>query len=81
MILKLNPGTNTIKIIVKPNSPKNKVVKYDDERQAYIVEIKAKPENNKANIEIIKFFSRELKKPIRIIKGLTNKEKVIKVEV
>lgn len=70
----------TFKIIVKPNSPKNKIIKFDKEKQAYKVEIKAKPEQNKANIEIIKFFSKLLKKKVIIIKGLKNKEKTIKVE-
>jgi len=68
------------KIIVKPNASKNEVLGYDDVRKAYLVSIKAKPEQNKANIEIIKFFSKVLKKKVKIIKGLKGKEKTIKVE-
>ena len=71
---------NLFKIIVKPNSPKNQVITYDKDRKAYRVAIKAKPENNKANVEIIKFFSKLLKKQVRIVKGLKSKEKVIKTE-
>ena len=70
---------NVFKIVVKPNSPKNEILGYDTGRGAYRVNIKAKPEENKANIEIIKFFSRLLKKKVRIIKGLKSREKVIKV--
>lgn len=67
------------KIIVKPNSSRNEILGYDKERQAYRINIKAKPEDNKANIEIIKFFSKLLKKRVRIVKGFKSKEKVILV--
>ena len=71
---------SSFKIIVKANSSKNEILDYDKEREAYRVNIKAKAQDNKANIEIIKFFSRLLKKKIRIVKGLRSKEKVIKAE-
>lgn len=71
---------NSFKIIVKPNSPKNEIWGYDEERQAYRVNIKAKPEDNKANIEIIKFLSKLLKKRVNIIRGLKSREKIIKTE-
>lgn len=71
---------NPFKIIVKPNSNKNEVIGYDGERGAYRVNIKAKPEDNKANIEVIKFFSRLLKRRVKIIKGLKGKEKLLRVE-
>lgn len=71
---------NSFKIIVKPNSSRNEILGYDKERKAYRINIKAKPEGNKANIEIIKFFSRLLKKRVSIVKGLKSKEKVIKTK-
>lgn len=70
----------SFKIIVKPNTPKSEIIKYDWEKKAYRVNIKEKAEDNKANIEIIKFFNKLLKKKVNIIKGLKSKEKVIKVE-
>ncbi|HLF53830.1 MAG TPA: DUF167 domain-containing protein [Candidatus Nanoarchaeia archaeon] len=70
----------SFKIIVKANAPRNEIVRFDDEKKAYIVNIKAKAEQNKANIEIIKFFSRLLKKDARIIKGLKSKEKILRLE-
>ena len=70
----------SFKVIVKPNSAKNEIVKLDKERKAYRVNIKEKAEDNKANIEIIKFFSKLLKKKVKIIKGLKSKEKVLKVQ-
>ena len=44
------------KIIVKTNSNENKILRYDKEKDAYIIQIKAKPVDNKANKEIIKLF-------------------------
>ena len=70
---------SSFKIIVRPNSQKNQILNYDKAKQAYRVNIKAKPEHNKANIEIIKFFSKLLKKRVRIVKGLNSKEKLIKI--
>ncbi len=70
---------DSFKIIVRPNSPRNEVLSYDKEKEAYRVSIKAKPEGNKANIEIIKFLSRLLKKKVGIVKGLKSKEKIIKI--
>ncbi|MBU2633973.1 MAG: DUF167 domain-containing protein [Nanoarchaeota archaeon] len=41
------------------------------------VTIKEKAENNKANIEIIKYFSKLIGRRVRIINGLKSKRKVI----
>lgn len=67
------------KIIVKPSSRENKVNGFDNKRNAFIVCVKAKPENNKANIEIIKFLSKYLKKKVRISSGLKSKGKIIEI--
>lgn len=69
----------TFKIIVKPNSPKNEIMGFDEDKQAYRVNIKAKPEDNKANIELIKFFSKLTKKRVMLISGLKSREKTIKL--
>ena len=68
-----------IKVILKPNSSKNKIKEFDSERNAYRIEIKAPAENNKANIELIKFISKSLKKNVKIIKGFKSREKLIKI--
>ena len=60
----------TIKVMVKPNSARNEFIGFDKEKNAYRISIKAKPEQNKANIELIKFLSKLLKKKITIISGL-----------
>ncbi len=67
-------------IIVRPSSPQTKVLGWDDVRQALRVAIAAPPEDNKANLEVIKFFSKLLKKRVRILRGLTSREKVLHVE-
>lgn len=69
-----------IKLIVKPNSPKTEIICYDEEKDALRLNVKAPPEKNKANIEIIRFFKKLLKKDVKIIYGLKDKEKVIKIE-
>ncbi|MDP7458122.1 MAG: DUF167 domain-containing protein [Candidatus Woesearchaeota archaeon] len=70
----------TIKIIAKPNSKKTEITEFDKEKNLYKVNVKAPPENNKANIDIIKFFSKLSKKKVKIIKGKTSKQKVLKLE-
>lgn len=70
---------NRIKIIVKTSASENKVVSYDEIRNALKVSIAAQPLENKANIEIMKFFSKLLKKKVRIKSGLTSKEKVLEI--
>ncbi|MDO8740839.1 MAG: DUF167 domain-containing protein [Candidatus Woesearchaeota archaeon] len=69
-----------IKIIAKPNSSKTEIIGYDQEKSALRLNVKAPPEENKANIEIIRFFKKLLKKDVKIIYGLKDKEKIIRIE-
>jgi len=68
-----------VKIIVKPNSKKNELLGFDDRKQAYKVAIAAPPEDNKANIAVIKFFTRLTKKKVTIAKGLASKQKILNI--
>lgn len=70
---------NKFKIIVKTNARENRIECFDASRNAYIVHIRAKPEDNKANIEIIRFLSKRLKKKVRISSGLKSREKIIEI--
>ena len=73
-----NDGKNNhLKISVKPNSRENKIIGYDEDKDEVKVEIAAPPENNKANIEVIKFFRRLTKREVKIKSGLTSKKKLI----
>ena len=69
-----------INVKVKLNSGKQEVVKISENE--YVVSLKKPAEDNKANIELIKLFSKYLKispKDIKIIKGLKSKNKIIKI--
>ena len=69
---------DSIEITVKTNMAKTKITSEKD--GVYKVNVKAQPQNNKANLEIIKFFTKLSKKRVKIIKGLTSKKKVLKFE-
>ena len=79
----INPAdyisNNSLRILVKPGKKKNYVLGYDYDKKAVIVEIAAPPEQNKANKEVVKFFSKLLKKRVRIKSGHTSKLKVLLV--
>ena len=70
---------NTLKILVKANSSKTEIKGYDANRKALRVNVKALPEKGKANAEIVKFFSKMLKKRIKISSGLSSREKTLRV--
>ena len=65
-----------IKIKLKPNSKENKIV---SKGTIWEIKIKAPAFENKANIELIKFLGKELKKKVRIVRGMKSKEKIIEV--
>lgn len=67
-------------ILVKPDSARNSILEFDENRGALRVHIKAPAEHNKANIEVIKFFSKLTKKNVKIVSGLTSKRKVLKFD-
>tara|TARA_Y100000031_G_scaffold132190_1_gene153060 strand:+ start:24481 stop:24783 length:303 start_codon:yes stop_codon:yes gene_type:complete len=59
----------TFKAIIKPNSSRNRIIDYDENKKAYKINIKAKPEDNKANVELMKFLSKVLGKKLKIKSG------------
>ena len=65
-----------INIKVRTNAPETKITKEDN---LIYLDVHAKPENNQANIEIIKFFHRLYKKPVTIVAGLTSKKKILEI--
>jgi len=66
-----------IKVKVKPGSSKQNIVKISDE--VYEVNLKSRPEDGKANAELLKMLRKEFKKDIKILRGLTSKNKIIEV--
>jgi len=71
--------SNKFKAIIKPNSKENKIIEFNRENNIFRINIKAKPEDNKANIELIKFLSKSLKKKVRIVSGFKSREKVVEI--
>ena len=63
-------------VAVKPNS-KASSLSFDKNLHAYIAEVKSKPENNKANFELITLFHKKEKKRVRIVSGFRSKKKMI----
>ncbi len=67
-------------IIVRPNSPATKIRGWDASAKALRVDVHAKPDNNEANEEIVKFFSKLLKKTVSLKRGMRSREKLLLIE-
>ena len=68
-----------LKIVVKTNAKSSEILRFDEEKQAYIVNVKSQPIEGKANREIVKLFHKRFKQPVRIVHGLKSKEKVLEI--
>lgn len=64
------------KLTVKTNAKENKI---EFDGKEYKASIKEKPVEGRANKAIIKLFKKQLKKNIRIVRGLKSSEKIIEV--
>src|SRR3989338_4963645 len=62
---------------VKPNSPEFTISKFSE---TVVICTENQPENNKANLEIVKELSRIFGKNVRILRGLKSKNKTIMIE-
>ena len=65
-----------IKVKVKTNSGKQEIVKNDN---GYVVYLESFPENNKANLELIKLLKKHFKKSVKIKSSLTSRNKIIEI--
>lgn len=80
--IKLKTGKNFLKLKIIPNSSKTEIVEIM-ENGVLKIRVKAIPEKWKANAEIIKFFSKNLrinKQKIDITSGKTTSLKTIKID-
>ena len=68
-----------IKIKVYPHSGKEEIVKLSDD--SYKVYLKKPAEDNKANIELIKLFSKHFKSQVSIVKGYKGRDKILEIAV
>jgi len=65
-----------LRIKVKTNQPKTEVV---EKGEIWKINVNAKPENNKANEEIVKFFTRMFKKNVELVRGLKSRNKILEI--
>ncbi len=66
-----------IEVLVKANNKKEDIEKTGDK---YIVSVKEKAENNKANLAVIKLLSKYFKKKVSIKSGSRSKIKIISIK-
>ena len=66
-----------IKIKVKTGSKKQELRKIS--KMEYEADLKNRPEDYKANLELIKLLKKEFKK-VKLINGFTSKNKILEVE-
>ena len=70
-----------IKVKVKPNSKKKEIKNISNDE--YIINLKEKAEDNKANIELLKLLKKHFKvdfKHIKIIKGMRSRDKIVEIK-
>ena len=70
-----------ISIKVKPNSKENQVEETGPNE--FLVRVKAPPQENRANQEVVKILSKYFQVPrsrISILSGLRSKQKIVKIE-
>ena len=66
-----------IEVKVIPNSKRAELTKLSE--NTFKLKVKSPAENNKANLEVIKFFSKYFKKDVEIIKGKTARRKTLRI--
>ena len=67
-----------IEISVAPNSKRFAITQKDGRLK---ISLRSPPENNKANLELIKELSSLLGRPVRIISGQTSKRKKLSADI
>lgn len=74
---RIQVSAERLSVVVKPNSKKTEILSWDG--KVMKVAVAKPPENNKANIELVKFLSKKLGKSVRILNGFTSKKKLLLV--
>ncbi len=75
--MKLPIQNNELKVKVTPNSSKTEIKSIENDFVK--INIKAPPEKDKANKELIKFFKKHFKLSVKIKKGKISREKVLEI--
>ncbi len=66
-----------LQVKVRPNARKTAIL--EQTAGTLVVSIAAPSEDNKANLELIKFLSKKLKKQVRIVSGFGSKTKILEI--
>lgn len=66
-----------LQVKVKPNAGKTEIL--SQEGNSMVISVAAPPEKGKANLELIKFLSRKLKKQVKIVCGFGNPSKIVEI--
>ena len=66
-----------ITVKVKPNASKTRVISQSPEE--LVLAVSEPAEDNKPNIEVIKFLSKHFKANIEIVRGLKSKTKIVRI--
>lgn len=66
-----------LKVRIKPNSDKNEVEGYDESRGVVVVRISEPARDNKANKELVRYFSDILGRRVRIKAGASSRTKLL----
>jgi uncharacterized protein (TIGR00251 family) len=66
-----------INVKVKPSSGEQSI---EDKEGFYLVKLKSRAEDNKANMELLKLLQKHFKKDVRIVSGKTSKNKIVEIE-
>ncbi len=73
-------GVSFFRVKISPNANENKINEVlDDEEHTVKIQIKAKPEQGKANTAIIKFLGKLFRCECQIISGNTGSVKLVKL--
>lgn len=70
-------NSTIIAVAVKPNSSRNEIVSYNNEKKAWIISIKAPADKDKANKELLKFLRKETGRAWMIKSGSRSHEKTL----
>ena len=66
-------------IIAKPNASRTEIVGYDESRAAVKIAIAAPPDENKANVALLKFLRKELGRDVVLVSGKTGRKKLVRI--
>lgn len=67
----------TIYLTVRTNAPETKITKQEGDQ--WKMDVHAHPEDNKANLEIIKYLTKNCGTDIKILRGLSSRKKIVQL--